>query len=303
MTLGFIGLGKMGINLCLSLGEGGHRVIAWNRGEEGRKRGREAGVLVVNDLSELVSTLRPPRIIWLMVSSSGVDPLLRSLVPLLARGDMIIDGGNCYYLETFKRAQFLKKRGIKFLDAGVSGGPSGARRGACIMAGGDKAVYKKILPIIKAAAAPGAYDYFGSHGAGHFVKMVHNGIEYGMMQAIAEGFTLLRIAEVRGKKFKFNLKRIAELYNKRSVIESRLVGWLEGAYDKFGEELRKVSGKVAHTGEGEWTIKTAKKYGVPVKIIDESLKFRKRSSKRATYTGKILSALRNQFGGHAINGK
>jgi len=294
LKIGYIGLGKMGVNMCLLLKERGHEIIAWNRGEEGRRRGREAGIKTVNSLKELAGNLPGRRIIWLMVSHNGVDEIIKELLPLLNRQDIVIDGGNCFFEDTIKRAKLLKKHGIMFLDAGVSGGPAGARSGACIIVGGDKVAYKKVLPIIKTAAAPGAYGYFGSHGAGHFVKMVHNGIEYGMMQALAEGFAVLKKSQ-----FKLNLKQIAGLYNNRSVIESRLVGWLAGAYKKFDEDLKKVSGSVTHTGEGEWTVKTDRKLSVPVKVIEDAFKFRVASAKNPSYIGQVLSALRNQFGGHS----
>jgi len=295
MKIGYIGLGKMGINMFLALQERGHKFVAGNGGGEGRGRGRKAGLAVVETIPELVAALKPPRVLWLMVSQGGVDELLRRLVPALCRGDIVIDGGNCFYLDTVRRAKFLKKRGIKFLDAGVSGGPEGARRGACIMVGGDRAAYKEVLTIIKAAAAPGAYAYLGPHGAGHFVKMVHNGIEYGMMQSIAEGFAILKKSP-----FKFNLKEVTDLYNNRSVIESRLIGWLADAFRRFGESLEEVSGSVAHTGEGEWTVRTAKKLGVSARAIEAAFKFRVSSANNPSYTGKILSALRNQFGGHSV---
>lgn len=295
MTLGYIGLGKMGINMCMLLKEHGHEVVAWNRSKEGKKRGREAGLRVADSLEELALNLPERKIIWLMVSQGAVDEILKNILPMLNRGDILVDGGNCFYKDTIRRAKILKKRGIKFLDAGVSGGPSGARRGASIMVGGDKTAYEKILPIIKAASAAGAYQYLGSHGAGHFVKMVHNGIEYGMMQAIAEGFSVLKKSP-----FKLNLKQVAGLYNNRSVIESRLIGWLVSGFERFGEDLKNVSGSVAHTGEGEWAVKTAKKFGLPVKVIEDAFRFRVASAKNSSYAGKILSALRNQFGGHSV---
>lgn len=293
--IGYIGLGKMGVNMALSLEEHGFNVVAFNRGEEGRTAARGKGLHVVDSFEELVSGLKSPRIVWLMVSSSGVDEILKKLIPLLSRGDVVVDGGNCFYRDTMRRAKFLKRKGIAMLDAGVSGGPAGARNGACVMVGGDKKTFNNLLALFKAAAAPQAVLYTGKSGAGHFVKMVHNGIEYGMMQAIAEGFEVLKKSP-----FRLNLTEVAKLYNNRSVIESRLVGWLENAYKHYGEELKSISSTVAHTGEGAWTVKTAKKLGIPVKVIEESLRFRVNSAKKPRYAGKVLSALRNQFGGHNI---
>ena len=221
--------------------------------------------------------------------------MLKELIPLLSKGDTVIDGGNCFFEDTVRRAKELSRRGITLLDAGISGGPSGARNGACVMVGGETKVVSRLAPLFRAMASPGAFLHVGKSGAGHFVKMVHNGIEYGMMQAIAEGFEVLKRSS-----YKLDLGKVARLYNNRSVIESRLVGWLESAYQVYGKELSKVSPVVAHTGEGEWTVQTAKKLGVPVSVIKASLVFRKRSSKERRYAGRVLSALRNQFGGHRI---
>ena len=230
-----------------------------------------------------------------------VDDLLfgkKGLARSLSKGDIVIDGGNSFFEDSMRRAKLLKKRGIKFLDAGVSGGPSGARHGACMMIGGDKASYGKLEALFADASIAGGYAYFGEAGAGHFVKMVHNGIEYGMMQSIAEGFALMRKSP-----FKLDLREVARLYDRGSVIESRLVGWLESGYGAFGEDLKKVSGSVAYTGEGEWTVKTGKKWKMKLPVIEDSFKFRVRSKKSPSYTGKILSVMRNQFGGHSIESK
>jgi len=294
-TIGYVGLGKMGVNMCLRLKEKGIHVAAFNRGDEGRKAGRKKGLKVADSLEELVLSLPKPRVLWVMVSAGGVDELLKKLIPLLSRGDTVVDGGNCFYEDTIRRAKVLARRGIHFLDAGVSGGPRGARNGACVMVGGKKKNFDKLKPIFTAISAPGALLYAGKSGAGHFVKMVHNGIEYGMMQALAEGFEVLKKSP-----FALNLGEVARLYNNRSVIESRLVEWLESAYKAYGKDLKKASPIVAHTGEGEWTVKTAKKLKVPAKIIKESFRFRVNSPKNPRYAGKVLSALRNQFGGHSI---
>lgn len=287
----------MGFNMCLRLQEKGYQCLAWNRGVEGRRRAKRAKISVFDNLPSLFNCLPSgKRVIWLMVGASAVDEVLERVLPLLSKGDIVIDGGNSFFQDTIRREKILRKKGIKFLDIGVSGGPAGARRGACLMVGGDRKIYKRILPLIKAAAAPKAYAYLGSTGAGHFVKMVHNGIEYGMMQAIAEGFAILKKSP-----FNLDLRRVAELYNNQSVIASRLTDWLVRAYKKFGTDLTGVSSVVAHTGEGAWTVKTAKQFNLPAKIIEESLKFRKRSFNHPSYEGKILSALRHQFGGHAVN--
>lgn len=296
-TIGYLGLGKMGLNMAQRLLEHGVPLLAWNRGEEGRARAAAKGVPVASTIKEVIAALPVPRVVWLMVPSASVDEVLDEVVPLLSRGDTIIDGGNCYYKETVARGARLKRKGINFIDAGVSGGPAGALLGACVMVGGEATAVRRLEPLFCAMAAPNAYVHAGALGAGHFVKMVHNGIEYGMMQALAEGFALLKKSP-----YKLDIAAIADLYNHRSVIESRLVGWLSDAYKVYGNDLKAVSGSVAHTGEGEWTVKTAKQMGIPAPIIEGAFRFRVQSVKAPSYTGKVLSALRNQFGGHAIEG-
>lgn len=296
MKIGYIGLGKMGLGMVLRAQEKGHEILSFNRSEEGRKAAKKAGAkIVVDSLTELIAKLPTPRVVWIMVSHDGVDLVLRDLLPLLSKGDLVIDGGNCFYKETMRRAKDLRAKGIRFMDIGVSGGPGGARNGACFMVGGKKEEYAMIKGFLKDCAAPDAFEYFGDHGAGHFVKMVHNGIEYGMMQAIGEGFAVMKKSP-----FKLNLSSVARLYNHGSVIESRLVGWLFSGFKKFGEDLKDVSGSVSYTGEGEWTVKTAKVLKVPVPIIEKSFQFRVASKKKPSYIGKVLSTLRNQFGHHSI---
>jgi 6-phosphogluconate dehydrogenase len=250
-------------------------------------------------LAKLVSVLPTPRIVWLMVpAGKPIDDTLfgeGGLMQILSPGDVIIDGGNSFYKDSIRRAEELKKRNIQFLDAGVSGGPGGARRGASLMIGGDAVTFRELEPLFRAIAIPGGYQFFQGAGAGHFVKMVHNGIEYGMMQAIAEGFEILRTSE-----YDLDLSRVADIYNHGSVIESRLVGWLLEAFEMYGAELQSVSGSVAHTGEGAWTVEAAKEMNLPAKVIEYALEFRKESEKNPSYAGKIVSALRNRFGGHSI---
>jgi len=295
LKIGYIGLGKMGMNMVLRMQEKDVNVIVYNRSEAPRDEARKAGIKVADSLEELVRGLPRPRTVWLMVSNSAVDLVLSDLLKYLERGDTVIDGGNSLYKDSIRRVAELSKKGINFLDAGVSGGPKGAREGACIMVGGKKEVYQKYQDLFKKLSAPQAFEYIGKAGAGHFVKMVHNGIEYGMMQALAEGFEVLKKSD-----FKLDLLKVASLYNHRSVIESRLVGWLQSAYKKYGDNLKEISGTVAHTGEGEWTVEAAKVLGVPVPIIEGAFKFRVESAKKPSYTGQVLSALRNQFGGHDI---
>ncbi len=296
--IGIIGLGKMGAGLARQWHDRGWRVVAYNRHPERTKELEEDGLTGASTLDELVARLPAPRAVWIMVTAGkSVDELLfgkDGLASKLKRGDLVIDGGNSFFEDSRRRAKLLARKGIKFLDAGVSGGPAGARNGACMMIGGDQASYEKWEALFADASVRDGYAYFGAAGAGHFVKMVHNGIEYGMMQSIAEGFALMKKSP-----FKLKLSKIAKLYNHGSVIESRLIGWLESGYAAFGEDLKKISGSVAYTGEGEWTVKTGKKWKMKLPVIEDSFKFRVRSKKDPSYMGKILSALRNQFGGHA----
>src|SRR5512144_411706 len=237
MKLGYIGLGKMGYNMAELLLEKGHRIVAYNRSAEPVKKIAERGAQPADSIRSLAAALEPPRLIWIMVPYQAVDDVLHELEPLLAKGDTIVDGGNSPYKESMRRAKELEDKGIDFLDAGVSGGPGGARTGACIMVGGRREVFRKTESLFRDLAADKAWLYTGPSGSGHFVKMVHNGIEYGMMQALAEGFSVLK-----SSSFPLELSRIADLYNHRSVIESRLVVWLRQAYDRFGDDLPGVVG-------------------------------------------------------------
>jgi len=282
-SMGIIGLGKMGKNIADRLSERGWEISGYD------KTTGESLEIFLGKLPE------NPKLIWLMVPHKAVDEVIKDLVPHLKRGDTIIDGGNSFYKDSIRRGKKLDSLGIKFLDVGVSGGPGGAKAGASLMIGGNKQIYEKLKQLWEDLAVPDGYGYMGKTGAGHFVKMVHNGIEYGMMQALAEGFAVMKKS-----KFKLNLKKAAEVYSHGSVIESRLVEWLKTGYEKYGENLSKVSGSVAQSGEGKWTVKTAKEFGVPLPVIKEALNFRLKSQKHPSYTGKILSALRNQFGGHNI---
>ncbi len=292
----------MGFNMVLRLLEKGHNVVACNRSPEPIKEAAKAGANTAFTCEELTKSLNPPRLVWIMVpAGKPVDDVIfgeGNLVGNLEKGDTVIDGGNSFYKDSIRRSRQLAKKGINFLDAGISGGPAGARNGASIMVGGDEKVYKKFKQLFKDLAVPQGYAYMGPTGAGHFVKMVHNGIEYGMMQAIGEGFEVMKKAP-----FSLNLKKVTEVYNHGSVIESRLVGWLKDAFDQHGENLDEISGSVAQSGEGLWTSQTAKELGVLVPIIEGAVKFRQDSQKRPSYTGKVVSALRNQFGGHEVKKK
>jgi 6-phosphogluconate dehydrogenase len=289
-SIGFIGLGKMGVAMTSRLIEHGWTVA----GHDPNSTVRVEGVMMATSITDLVAHLREPRTVWIMVPHTAVEGVLDELVPLLASGDTVVDGGNTPYADSVRRAEQLAAKGIRLLDVGVSGGPRGAREGACLMVGGERSVFEAHEALFRDLAAPDGYAYVGVSGAGHFVKMIHNGIEYGMMQAIAEGFALLRASD-----FKPSLTDIAELFSHRSVIESRLVGHLSDGFHAFGEELAEISGTVAASGEGAWTVAEAEKIGVSVPAIKTALDFRTNSYTNPSYTGKLLSMLRNRFGGHA----
>jgi len=300
--IGVFGLGKMGANVARQLHGKGWHVVAGNRSPEAINQIAKEKIEGAFTHKEFLAKLNAPRIVWVMITAGkGVDEFLfgtDGIVRHLKRGDIVIDGGNSFFEDTVRRGKLLKKKGIRFMDVGFSGGPAGALNGGSLMIGGDKKTFEYLEPLFKDLSVPGGYAYFGDAGAGHFVKMVHNGIEYGMMQSIAEGFALMKKSP-----FKLNLEKIANVYNRGSVIESRLIGWLEEAFQTYGEDLKPISGSVAYTGEGEWTVKSGKKMKLKLPVIEDSFKFRVRSKKSPSYMGKILSALRNRFGGHSIQGK
>jgi len=298
MKLGYIGLGKMGYNMVERLLEKGHEVVAFDRNQDAVAKIAKEGAEPAVSLQSLVRSLPAPRLVWIMVPYQAVDVVLNELAPLLGKGDTVIDGGNSPYKESIRRSRELGSRGIDFLDAGVSGGPGGARTGACIMVGGKRDVYQRFEKLFQDLSADKGYGYMGSSGAGHFVKMVHNGIEYGMMQALAEGFSIMKKSA-----FDLDLAAIADLYNHRSVIESRLAEWLKKAYEQHGRDLTGISGSAAQSGEGMWTVDAAHELGVPAPVIKGALDFRLESQDKPSYTGKIISALRNQFGGHEAKEK
>ena len=295
MKIGYIGLGKMGFNMVERLLEKKYEVLVFDKDEESAGNISSRGALPVRSLESLALSLSSPRLIWVMVPHQAVDTVLQGLLKFLQRGDTVIDGGNSRYKESMRRFQELNEEGIHFLDVGVSGGPAGARNGACIMVGGKKEIFRKYKTLFRDLACKGGYAYMGSPGSGHFVKMVHNGIEYGMMQALAEGFAVMKASP-----FDLDLTQIAKLYNQKSVVESRLVGWLHNAFVQHGENLDEMSGTVSHSGEGSWTVEAAQELGVPVPVIEGALNFRIQSQAHPSYMGQILSAVRNQFGGHEV---
>ena len=297
--MAIIGLGKMGANMAKRMMNQGWRVVGHNRTAESTNELIQEGLVPAYSIEEVIEALPKKKIIWLMVpSGKPVDDILfgkDGLTHYLRHGDIVIDGGNSFYEDSSQRAKKLQKYGITFLDVGTSGGPLGARHGACLMIGGKKKDFQTVEVLFRDFALPDGYQFFEGYGAGHFVKMVHNGIEYGMMQALAEGFTMMKKT-----KFQLDLTRVADVYNHGSVIESRLVGWLKDAFQIYGEDLNHISGSIQQLGEGAWTVRTAKEMKIKVKVIEEALRFRYHSKKNPNYTGKIVSALRGQFGGHTV---
>lgn len=297
--LAIVGLGKMGGAMARRMIEKGWNVVGLDYNPETAEKLRSEGVVPVTTYSEMATALSPQRIVWLLVpAGKAVDDALFApggIAESFSEGDIVIDGGNSFYKDAAARAERLKEKGIHFIDVGTSGGPAGARNGACLMIGGSREGFENIEELFKDFAKEGGYQFFEGAGAGHFVKMVHNGIEYGMMQALGEGFEVMEKSE-----FNLDLPRVAKIYNNGSVIESRLVGWLESAFKDHGPELSGVSSTVSHTGEGEWTVKTAEEMGVTVPVIKDSFDFRVQSKDNPRYTGKVVSALREQFGGHDV---
>jgi 6-phosphogluconate dehydrogenase len=297
MQIGLVGLGRMGMNMGKRWLGGGHDVVAYNRSfEKTRALAKEGGV-AVRSLEELVRRLKPPRIVWLMLpAGTVVDEHVSAFSRLLARGDLLIDGGNTYYKDDLRHAAELEPEGIDFLDAGVSGGIWGLKIGYCTMVGGGEKNFRRIEPLLKTLAPPRGYLHCGPTGAGHFVKMVHNGIEYGMMQAYAEGFEILRASP-----YPIDMEKTARLWNQGSVVRSWLLELAESAFRKDAH-LENVAGYVEDSGEGRWTIQQAVESGVPAPVIALSLFQRFVSRKENAFGFRLLAALRNEFGGHAVRG-
>jgi 6-phosphogluconate dehydrogenase len=286
------------MNMGRRLLQGKHRVIAYNRTPERTRQIAKEGAQAAYSLQELVQGLKPPRILWLMLpAGKPVDQHIEQLRTLVRPGDIIVEGGNSFYGEDIRRAHELKPLGIHYLDAGVSGGVWGLKTGYCLMMGGDRKIFRRLEPIFKTLAPKDGYLYCGGAGAGHFVKMIHNGIEYGMMSAYAEGFDLLQASPYEKQ---LDLSKIAHLWNQGSVIRSWLLELLETALGK-DKNLSAIKGFVEDSGEGRWMIQQAVEWAVPAPVIAASLFQRFRSRQTDPFSDRILAALRNQFGGHAVH--
>jgi 6-phosphogluconate dehydrogenase len=328
MQLGMIGLGRMGANMVRRLQRGGHQCIAYDRSAEAVEELEKDGARGTHSLEDFVAALSTPRAIWIMVPAAVVDAVLKDLQPLLQPGDTIIDGGNSHYHDDIRRAEALKAAGLHYLDVGTSGGVLGLERGFCLMIGGDKEAVARLDPIF-ATLAPGektpsaglagstatrGYLHCGNHGAGHFVKMVHNGIEYGLMAAYAEGFNILEHADAglgaratdaetaplsnpSHFQYELDIAAIAELWRHGSIIGSSLLDLTAAALAR-DPKLKGFAGRVADSGEGRWTLQAAIEEGVPAYVLSAALYSRFASRDRAEFADKVLSAMRLGFGGH-----
>lgn len=292
MKLGFIGLGKMGIRMVIKLRKEGYEVIAWNRSVHELKN--------IETIDKLIKSLEKPRVVWVMVTAGdATQKVLDELSKFVEKDDIIIDGGNSYFKDTEKRFKDFKNNGIRYLGIGVSGGIIAEKNGYPLMVGGDKSAYEFIEPILDSLAKPhGGYEYFGEGGAGHFVKMVHNGIEYGIMQSLGEGFGILEKAE-----YNFDLVKVARLWQKGTLVSGFM---LDRAVEVLSKPsmLSSIDGYIETSGEAGWAVEQAKKENVPIEVIEKSLEFRRRSQKdpvvQKSFAAKMVSGLRNAFGGHPI---
>jgi len=295
MRLAIIGLGRMGLNMARRLLEGGHGVVVYNRGRDKVDQMVREGAVGAASLEDLVHRLSPPRVAWLMLPAGPVtDQHLDRLAELLEPGDLIVDGANGRYREARARAERLRARGLRFLDAGVSGGIWGLKEGYCIMVGGEAADFELLEPALKTLAPPGGYHLCGPAGAGHFVKMVHNGVEYALMEAYGEGFELLKASP-----FGLDLAAVARLWGRGSVVRSWLLDLLASALAR-DPDLASIRGFVEDSGEGRWSVQEAVDLGVGAEVIAQSLFKRFESRQAETFSNKVLAALRKEFGGHPV---
>ncbi|MED4781944.1 phosphogluconate dehydrogenase (NAD(+)-dependent, decarboxylating) [Brevibacillus choshinensis] len=298
MKLAILGLGKMGYNLTLNLLSHEHEVVAYDvEPKRADELGRE-GATPAYSVEEVIAKLDAPRVVWLMVPAGEiVDELVDKLSHLLSAGDIVIDGGNSHYKQSLERYARLKEKGIHFLDAGTSGGMEGARHGACMMIGGDREAFDHIEPMIRDINVANGYLYAGEAGSGHFLKMIHNGIEYGMMQAIGEGFEVLEKSP-----YNYDFAEVARVWANGSVIRGWLMDLTERAFRKDAN-LDEIRGVMHSSGEGKWTLETALDLQAATPVIAMSLLMRYRSLEPDTFHGKVVAALRNEFGGHAVEKK
>ena len=298
MQLAMIGLGRMGGNMVRKLRQGGHELVVYDRSADEVKAHVAEAVKGAKDLAEVARLLAPRRVVWVMVPAGAVESTIEQLVPHLARGDIVIDGGNSNFRDSLRRAEMLTAQGIEFVDVGTSGGVWGLTLGYCLMIGASQAAFQHCEPIFQALAPRDGYAHVGPSGAGHYVKMVHNGIEYGLLQAYAEGYEILHAS----KDFTLQLGKIAKLWNHGSVVRSWLNELAERAFSR-DDQLGAIRGYVEDSGEGRWTVEEAIHLDVPAPVITLSLLARLRSRQKDSFGAKVIAALRNEFGGHAVQTK
>lgn len=294
MRLAMVGLGKMGFNMTLRLVRGGHEVVATDRNVNPAQELAGQGAIFASTLVDAITKLEPPRVVWIMVPAQVTDGVIEEAAVHLGAGDILIDGGNSNWKDSRARSVRLLQKGIQFCDAGTSGGVWGLKNGYCLMVGGAPEAVKHCQPIFEALAPEGGYAHVGSAGAGHYVKMVHNGIEYGLMEAYAEGFEVMKTAP-----FDLDLHEIASIWGRGSVVRSWLLELLEAELSE-DQDLKGIKGWVEDSGEGRWTVQAAIDQNVPAPVITLALQARLRSRQEESYGAKILAALRNEFGGHAV---
>ncbi|HKY97327.1 MAG TPA: decarboxylating 6-phosphogluconate dehydrogenase [Gemmatimonadaceae bacterium] len=296
MKLGMIGLGKMGGNMTERLMKDGHQVVVFDRSPETLSKYAALGALASNDAADMVAKLEAPRIVWIMVpAGKPVDDTIAALLPGMSKGDVIIDGGNSNFHDTLRRGGELSAKGIHFVDSGTSGGVWGLANGYCLMIGAADEAFALCEPIFKTLAPENGYAHMGKTGSGHYVKMIHNGVEYGMLQAYAEGYEILHAS----KEFDLDLHKIAKVWNNGSVVRSWINELAERAFETEGN-VESLKGFVADSGEGRWTVQEAVDLDVPAPVITLSLLMRLRSRQEDSFGGKVIAALRNEFGGHAV---
>jgi len=295
MDIGFVGLGRMGLNMTRRLLAGGHRVVAWNRSPDKVQMAARHGAVPAATLADLAAALAPPRAVWVMLpAGEATDAAIRALAPSLAKGDLVVDGGNSNFHDDRRRAAELAGAGLLYADAGTSGGIWGLQNGYCMMLGGPGEAIARLRPALDTLAPPEGWLHCGPAGAGHFAKMIHNGIEYGMMQAYAEGFEILEASD-----YEYDLAKLAHLWNQGSVVRSWLLELAERAFAK-DPKLESIRGWVDDSGEGRWTVLEAIERNVPAEVLTLSLMRRFRSRQEDTFTDRVLAALRAEFGGHAV---
>lgn len=294
MQLGMIGLGRMGANMTRRLLSDGHRVVVYDvnpAAVEEAQRHRATGVV---SLAELTQRLDRPRVVWMMVPDKFVEQTVVDLMPHLQADDILIDGGNSNYKESRRRAEAAAAQGLHYLDIGTSGGIWGLEKGYCLMVGGPRIAFDRVEPLLKTLAPPDGYAYLGPSGAGHFAKMIHNGIEYGMLQAYGEGFGILQASD-----YPFDLRQLAHLWNQGSVIRSWLLELAERAFERE-PGLESIKGYVEDSGEGRWTVLESIEKDVPAPVLTYSLLARFASRREELFSDKVIAALRQEFGGHAV---